>query len=190
MHITKDSSLDEVWKTGWDYLMRAAVDKGHPMRYLTLATGRTGESGLRMIVLREIGEQNSLVLYTDARSAKVEQVKGHSHATILTYHPRHKVQIRLSGTMALHIQDPIADEYWKRVQGPPRKAYTSLLAPGTPIDNPEEAHKWPEELDSKYFCVLVFTPQEMEVLQLNQLAHIRAVFEIEGVGWKGSWMVP
>ncbi|MEM6628998.1 MAG: pyridoxamine 5'-phosphate oxidase family protein [Bacteroidota bacterium] len=190
MLITKESSLEEVWQVAWDYLRRAAVDKGHPMRYLTLATSGPPDIGLRMVVLREIQQDLSLLMYTDARSAKVRQIRENSLTSILAYHPKHKVQIRLQGESLLHQRDVLAQAAWQRVQGPPQKAYNSLLPPGEEVSTPSEAHRWPEEMDEGHFCLIQFRPLELEVLQLNGLAHIRALFTISANERKGKWIVP
>ena len=190
MLITNDSTLEEVWQVAWNYLKRAAVDKGHPMRYLTLGTLAGSEVGLRMVVLREIQENDSLLMYTDARSAKVDQLHLHPKASILTYHPRHKVQIRLLGNTSLHHRDALAHSHWEKVQGPPQKAYNSIMTPGSPINSPEQAHQWPKVMDERHFCVIQFQPMEIEVLQLNGLAHLRAEFKLKGEGWVKSWIVP
>ena len=188
--ISIDNTLAEVWELVWTQLREASSDRSHPFRLLSLGTQMGERVRQRYVVLRAVTAENKFIIFTDLRSAKVEQLKQNPRASLLGYHPEEKFQIHLDVHCTLHHRDSFSQAHWGSIPEPLKKAYTTRLAPGTPITHPGEAHQWPEEMKNEHFCVMVFTPKEMEVLQLNQLEHVRAMFEITPEGEKGQWLVP
>ena len=189
MLITLETPLDQAMDEVVSELKQALVDNRHPFRYLSLATATPDEIGLRYVVLRSINEDLQINIYTDMRTSKTEQIRQNSQVALLFYHPSKKVQVRISGTASLHRQDEESRAHWSRVQGAAQKAYHPNVSPGTPIAHPTEAHSWPEVIDDSYFCVIRIQATELEVLQLNKMEHIRALFKKEK-GWKGQWIAP
>lgn len=176
-------------------LRKGSSDSRHPFRYLSLASFDKvkEESNIRMLVLREIREDHSIVLYTDARTSKVHELESLNNAALLFWHNHYKVQVTLKTEVEIHHQDDIAKHYWKSdVHGPAQKAYTPVVAPGTIIESPAEAHHWPDEYTDEYFCVLICIPYEIQILQLGGKEHFRMKFtrKDKEEEWKGEWIAP
>ena len=176
-------------------LLKGASDSRHPFRYVTMATldPDKGESGIRMLVLREVRGQDNIILYTDSRTEKVDHLQACNRASLLFWHDRHKVQVTAKCDVVIHHQDEMSEKYWKGdVHGAAQKAYTPTVSPGTSIDNPGQAHEWPDEYSDEYFCVLECKPYEMQILQLAGKEHYRIQLdrEDEHDDWKASWIAP
>lgn len=195
MIITSDTDPRGVLQKIARELDNGSSDSRHPFRYLSLATVDTEMSApnIRMVILREITDDWRIFAYTDARSTKVEELKQLNRAALLFWHPHHKTQVTLTARVTLHQDDEVAQKYWQQdVHGPARKAYTPLVSPGTVIDRPEEAHRWPESYSMDHFCVLECELVDLQVLQINGKEHRRLSFQREGHTdtWTGQWIAP
>jgi hypothetical protein len=73
------------------------------------------------------------------------------------------------------------------VQQASRKDYTTQIAPGTPIKNPDEV-----EYNSKenYFCPVKLVPSSIEYLRLKRPNHLRVLFSKSDGDWLGDFLVP
>ena len=182
-------TLPQVAAEAWRMISRAAVDRKHPCRFVVMATAAEAAPGLRYVVLRAI-EEGDLLIYTDARSQKLSELRKQPETSLLFYHPGYRCQVKVMGETKIHRGDVLSERHWSKVQGETRKAYGSVLPPGAAIDSPEAAYDWPAEIDSEHFAVLRVQPEHMEVLQLNGLSHLRARFEYHDEQWRGTWLVP
>jgi general stress protein 26 len=187
MLITRRNNLDEVLEIIFDEIKRSVVDRKHPFRYLVFSSSAKNASS-RYVVLRGIDSKGRLMIYTDGRSRKVEEIRKNNQVQLLFFHPRKKVQVIISGLASL-ADDSKTDGEWESVQGYARKSYTTAKAPGTPVIKPEDAFDWDDELQSKYFRVILVDPFKVEILQLDGQEHLRAIYNKE-TEWKGSWVVP
>lgn len=183
-------SLDGIWETVMHELHRAALDKKHPFRFVTLATISGDQPDMRYVVLREMDEHHHFYCYTDSRSQKVVQLNKNPTLSLLFYHPKKRCQVKVHGTTAIHHQNKISQKHWKKVQGEARKAYQASIDPGKVIDAPTDAHNWDEEKDHSHFVVLQMQPNIVECLQLDGLRHLRAIFKRKENSWAGSWLAP
>ena len=195
MLIKANTKPDQAFSTVINEIKKGSRDSRHPYRYVSLATfnPETEESNIRMLINRKISEEGTVTLYTDSRTNKVQELKALEKAALLFWHDHHKVQVTLKTRVAIHHEDEFAKEYWKSdVHGAAQKAYTPLVSPGEPIDDPREAHSWPEEYTDEYFCVLECVPFEMEILQLAGKEHLRLKFsrESQNEEWEGGWIAP
>ena len=191
MLIEQGNDLNHVWDAVKHELHRGALDRKHPFRFVVLGT--FGESGpdTRYVVLRKVDQELSFFIYTDGRTAKAKSLDLNPRISLLFYHPQKRVQLRVQAEVSLHKGDDLAKEHWSRVQGEGRKAYQSVLEPGSEIKQPEEAFAWFEdESDASNFLVLKIVPSAIEVLQLNGLEHLRAKFFREEGEWRGVWLAP
>lgn len=176
-------------------LKKGSSDSRHPYRYLSLASfdPNDQESNIRMLINREVKKDGTITLYTDSRTDKVKELKALQKSALLFWHDHHKVQVTLKSEVAIHHNDEIAEQYWKKdVHGAAQKAYTPTVSPGTSIDNPAEAHSWPDEYTSAYFCVIRCIPYEIDILQLAGKEHLRLKFSRDGEKseWTGGWIAP
>ena len=195
MLIKKDHSLETAFTDVHDQLKRAGVDNNHKFRFFSVATLNRDEEAIpqsRMVVLRSFSDDWSFEFYTDYRSSKVNEIESHPVISALFWDPSKRVQVRIEANVTLHNRDDVAQERWKDVQGDARKAYTSLQAPGTPVDAPGEAHQWPESLSSDHFCVAVCRTSEIKALQISGMEHIafKARRGSANDEWVKSWIAP
>ncbi len=162
--------------------------KGHPFRYMTMAT--TDEEGgprLRTVVLRRVTEDLKLFLYTDQRSTKVTHIKKNKRASLLVYHPKKLLQLKMDASARCITDEDTLKRYWSGVPLASRKDYTAVSPPGSPISNPD-ALSYSEGLDN--FCILELHPTKIEYLKLKRPNHIRVDYTREGNDWKGQFLVP
>lgn len=191
MLINKWIDLKEVFSTVKHELYRGALDNKHPFRFVVLGTLSDVGPESRYVVLRMIDEQLNFFIYTDQRTEKVKSIELDPRVSLLFYSSQKRVQVRVNGTVVLHHKNDVAQKHWSRVHGLAQKAYHSCLAPGTVIDQPEDAFSWSDQLEKPdYFSVIQVKPLVLEVLQLDGLEHLRAKFTFNNGDWDGSWLAP
>lgn len=189
MLFSDTESISEIWQSLVHELHRGALDPKHPFRFTNLGTiGKSGPE-VRTVVIRSITQELDFVIYTDFRSEKVAELSANPLATLHFYHPGKRAQIRIKAKAEIHNQNEVSKSLWPKVQGEAQKAYTSTMAPSTPISDPNEASDWIENGDDRFFAVLRFIPESIEALQLNGLQHLRIIFS-KSENWKGQWLVP
>lgn len=186
--ITLENSLAEVYEELIQEIKRATVDKKHPFRYVVLSTSGVHVRS-RYVVLRALTEEQEMVIYTDNRSQKIEDIHENDRVQLLFYHAGKQVQLIVSGQVNIHANDEMAQSHWEKVKGNAQRAYNTEAAPGKEIQHPEQGHRWKEQMDDEHFAVLTIQPIEMEILQLNRSEHLRATFKSEN-DWQGNWLVP
>lgn len=185
-----NKSLDEAWKDIRHEIHRGALDSKHPYRFITLTTLGKDQIHSRWVVLRQVDDDLKLYIYSDYRTDKIRDIEERSLTQILLYHDKKKLQIRMQGDATVHHQNELARSHWKNVQGIGKRAYTPLIAPGSPIEAPEDAHQWPENYTDEHFSVVTFEPIELDILQLNRMEHLRARFRKSENEWNKSWIAP
>lgn len=187
MLLTSSDAPSKIWQTVLHELHRGALDPKHPFRFLTLATAGTNFPQVRTVVLRELSSSVEFLVYTDYRTAKVQDLLKIPRVSLLFYHPKKQVQVRVKALATLHVADELAESHWNRVSEKRQSEYKSELVPGTQIENPELG--WETQVESAYFSVLRFSPLSIEVLQLGREGHLRIQFDLAS-GWQGNWLVP
>ena len=194
MIIANNSAPKDILQKTLRELHKGSKDSRHPFRSFSLATFDTDAQmpNNRTVILRQVTNDWRLHIFTDNRSRKVEELSGQNKAALLFWHPYHKLQLRCHCSVNTHQNNDVAEQYWKQVRGPAQKAYTSLLAPGKPIDAPEEAYQWPEEHTMDHFCVLECIATHLQFLQMDGREHRRITFtrETPQDSWQGQWIVP
>ena len=61
---------------------------------------------LRTIVLRKVIEdQRSILFFTHSQSAKVKQLDANPACSLLVYHPKQQIQIRLMASANVHLDE-------------------------------------------------------------------------------------
>ncbi|WP_421870805.1 pyridoxamine 5'-phosphate oxidase family protein [Marinoscillum sp.] len=190
MLIDSSHTTGDVWQVVVQELRRAIVDHRHPFRFVVLGTTDGREVSQRYVVLRDLDDSLNFYIFTDTRTQKVDHLNKLPNCSLLFYHDRKRVQIRINGVVELHQHAGLMERYWQKVQGEAQKAYTRSKAPGTQISTWEEAHHWDESLDSEHFTVLKIIPAQVDVLQLNGLEHFRVRFSKLNQEWTGQRLVP
>jgi len=187
MLFNSSDAPSQIWQNVLHELNRGALDPKHPFRFLTLATSGAQFPQVRTVVLRHMSPAMEFLVYTDVRTAKVRDLLETPRVSLLFYHPKKQVQVRVKAIATLHVEDALAQEHWKRVPEKRQSEYKSGLVPGTRIETPDLG--WETQSESTHFSVLKFSPLSIEALQLAREGHLRMQFEL-AAGWQGTWLVP
>lgn len=183
-------SLDEIWEIVQKEFSKAVSLKRHPFKYVALSTASEGQARSRYVVLRKYLENNRFLIFTDSRTEKIADLTTNEACNLLFYHAGKSLQVRVHGNAIIHQNNTITQQYWNGVKNHSAKAYTSVLAPGSVIKNPQEAYSWNEPATSAYFTVVEIIPSTIEVLQLNRDHHIRALFTFGDNAMDAAFLAP
>lgn len=187
----------------WHLLFRATQERSHPMRTPVIGTcdPDTREPHLRTVILRQVFiQQRQIEFYTDARSAKVGQLRAHPHLSWLFWDDKKSIQVRARGVPMLHHRNEKAQAHWEQIGLEGRKNYAGAAPPGTPA---EEATRglpdfWRDDMPlekSEYafdnFLLIETEVLEMDCLLLHPAGHqrIQYVWDPGQKDWKGGWVV-
>lgn len=182
-------SLEQVYNVAISELRRATVDRKHSFRTVVLSTFDGSRVDARTVVFRVLGQADEVIIYTDSRSAKCHALRQYPDASLLWYHPGKRCQIKAQVRVQIHHQDQVAQHYWQKVQGEGQKSYLSVLAPGSQIQSPDDAWQW-DEPHHQHFAVLSCHIENLEILQLDGIIHLRAFFEKFSEKIIGKWITP
>jgi len=187
----------------WRLLEEAIGDPISPVRTPVLISVSTdGLAQGRTVVLRGFNrQQRQLTIYTDARSAKVAQLRAQPTCTLVAYQPNPMMQLRLSTNAIVNHNNEITHEAWAVMPGPNRCNYLTDPDPGSisvqatdgrPVINAESVPTNDEnEIAYSHFSVIVFTIKELEWLYLPRCGHRRAQFTWdEANSLQSDWLIP
>jgi pyridoxamine 5'-phosphate oxidase len=183
-------SLPEIDAALWRELSRAVRDRHHPWRFATLATVSAQADGVhpeaRTVVLRDCDRvARRLLVYTDARSAKVQQAERRPQGVVVAWSPALGWQLRLHVALVLHTSGLQVSSRWAQLQlTPAAQDYMAPLPPGTPQAGAGTAV--PDRDSRAHFAVLECQVQSTDWLELHRDGHRRARFDAEG----SRWLVP
>lgn len=183
-------TLSDFFQNTKSELARANADRRHPFRNVTLATSQNHIPSQRTVVMRKFDSDFSVTIYTDVRSQKILELKKQPLASLLFWHPKKKIQVRMSGKMEMASQTEETQTIWKTIPPASHLSYTTRLPPGAVVDSPEKVELDPSASDGRHFALLHFRPSEIDILQLNRGLHLRAGFHFKNGGWEGEWRVP
>jgi len=197
----KWKTLDGVLKEIWKMLNRGATHYNDPFHWPVLGTaGKEGPS-LRCVILREFFESDRvLVCHTDTRAAKVQEIASLNKVSWLFYHPKRKVQLRITGRAVLHTDDRLADRQWRHAGIASRLNYCATEPPGTPVDHPSSGlpdfllNKAPTLLETEKgrqnFTAIACRIDTMDWLVLQIFGNRRARFDWNETGLEAKWLIP
>ena len=187
----------------WRLLEEAIGDPTSPVRTPVLISISTdGLAQGRTVVLRGFNrQQRQLTIYTDARSAKVAQLRAQPACTLVAYQPNPMMQLRLGADATVNYNNAITYEAWAVMPGPNRCNYLTDPDPGSisvqatdgrPVINAESMPTHAEnEIAYSHFAVIVFTINQLEWLYLPRRGHRRARFVWDAAGsLKSDWLIP
>jgi hypothetical protein len=192
-----DDILDEIWLM----LNKGATDSDDPFHWPVLGTAAKEGCSLRTVILRQFkASDRILVCHTDARSAKVHEIINYSQTSWLFYHPKKKIQARISGSATLHAHDSYADQQWANTSNISRLNYCTSQPPGTPIDRPSSGlpgvllNKIYTLLETgmgrKNFMAIAVQIYSIDWLILKTTGNQRARFEWDEDRLHATWLVP
>jgi pyridoxamine 5'-phosphate oxidase len=176
-------TLDEIVAALWSELSRASHDKHHAWRTPALATAAADGVDARTVVLREVdAAAQTLRLFSDARAAKVGQLRAVPRALLLMWSPQRSWQLRLSVHVTAQTEGPEVAARWARVKdSPTAQDYLSAQAPGADVHG-----RTPAAIDAPpahFFAVLNAQVLAIDWLELGRSGHRRACFDHQGARW-------
>lgn len=179
----------------WDELARSvqprtrADEPRHGWRRCALATlGPLGPM-VRSVVLRDLErDRRVLVVYTDARSPKVAQLRADPRGELLCWCDRLGWQLRLRCRIEVQTDGLDVTARWARVRHSPAvHDYLSPLPPGHPLAGPGDgldgAAPPPPERVREAFALMLMQVEAVDWLELHPLGQRRAAFDAEGARW-------
>lgn len=197
-------TLDEAEAAIWQMLARAARDRRSAWHTPVLATvGLDGAPQARVLVLRGVDRpRRTLRLHTDARTAKVGEIRREPRVALLFYDAGARLQLRACGTARIERDGETAEAAWAATRMLGRRCYTAPQAPGSPAPGPVSG--LPPELESREptaeesetgranFSVLLAALDRLEFLQLAFAGHRRGAFRAGGEdgAWTRAWLIP
>ncbi len=176
--------LSQVEAAIWRELEAAAHDRSHGWRVGVLATRDGDGVDARSVVLREVdAAARTLLIFTDARSPKAQQIAAHPHGTLVLWSSELGWQLRLQLSMDLQTDGLAVATRWARLKLTPAALdYLSPLPPGSTLDHPLTAAP-PERQSSHHFAVIAAAVRGLDWLELDARGHRRAAFDAAGARW-------
>lgn len=195
------STLHDVLESSWRLLHEGVRNFKSPFHLSTLTTLDGNRPQARIVILREFSEkERMLICHCDVRSPKALQIRNNPNATLLFYHPRKWLQLRLSGSASVHTDDDTAQSQWEKVRIHQRINYCTHAPPGSPTAKPtsglpdllrdKASHLLEGSEARKNFAAIVCRFDEMDWLLLRLTGHIRAKFHWKGDRLDASWVIP
>lgn len=181
----RTNSLDAILDTIWSKLESALLERQSPFRIMSLATSdQAGTVSQRSVVLRALERDDSIAFYTDQRSAKLRYIDQNDQVSLLFYDSNNQVQVTCQGVAQVKNVDT-ADLSNFSLRS--RKDYTTTLAPGTSVGDPEDVSY---DSDKVHFAKVTVVLSKIDYLKLDRERHIRASFKRIDNDWVGDYLVP
>lgn len=191
--------LEQIYARIWDCLARAAAEKNQPFKTMQAATiGLDGAPNVRTVVLRSVSEpRGEIIFHTDLRSPKIVELSREPRIALVGVDPVHNLQIRVTGRAEVVRSGPERLEAWQSSPDHTLTVYRTTLAPGTPIQHPDEAFDanpasvGEEATGFDHFCVVKVRVDSLDWLEHSKNDHHeRARFYREGERWSQGWIAP
>ena len=184
--------LDDILAESAALLAEGEADRASPWRNPTLITlGPDGTPQARTVVLRRFDlARRQIETHTDTRSAKYGELQVHPAASLHGWDAVRHVQLRITGSVTLHVADLVADTAWASLRPQTRETYAVTPGPGTMIAAPDETGKSGEDAAYAVFCVVILAFDRLEYLHLGKDGHRRARFGWTPAGRAAQWLVP
>lgn len=178
------NSLPEIEAAIWRELQAASHTRGHAWRTAVLATREGDGADARTVVLRDVDEATrTLLIYTDARSPKAQQMVAHPQGTLVMWSATMAWQLRLRVRLQLQTDGLALTSRWARLKlTPAAQDYLSPLAPGSTLASPLPSAP-PTSENRNHFAMIAAVVQSIDWLELDPAGHRRAVFEDDRQRW-------
>jgi hypothetical protein len=191
VNFSLDGELARIGATLWAELGRAAHLRDHDWRQAVMATV-DADAGpcARTVVLREVDPATrTLLIYTDTRSPKVQQLGRDPRAELVCWSPRLGWQLRLRCHVEVSGDGLDVTSRWALLRHT-RAAhdYLSPLAPGTALDDVPPAPAAGEARTS--FGVMHARVLALDWLSLDPAGHRRALFDYRDGPGAARWLAP
>jgi len=175
--------MDEVNLPEWRLAIKSSNNKegkSVSKRWIQIATtSKDNLPRLRTVVFRGWSEVNSMLIYTDRRSEKINDININNNVEILWLFPKSKTQYRLKGE-AYEIKENI--RFWDNLSENSKKTWF-WPNPGDKLSQ-RSSYNTPSELERpKTFTVLEIKINYVELLKLERPIHKRCYWS-KHKGWK------
>ena len=176
-------TLAEIESAVWRELAATARDKAHAWRTPVLATVDGDAADARVIVLREVAQdEKRLLFYTDERTAKVLQLRSHPCGTVVMWSAALGWQLRCRVRLTLETSGLAATSRWAKIrQTAAAREYLSPVPPGTALA--EVPHQNSGAVSRAHFAVIEAAIDSLDWLELHPDGNRRAVFDAAGARW-------
>jgi len=173
-------SLETIESRCWQELVACVSDKTHPWRTPVLATTDGERAHARLVILREAdASTRELMFFSDSRSPKLGQMRGHPGATMVVWSAEHGWQLRIEVTLTPYTDGLVTSSRWARLKlSPAARDYLSPLPPGAPVDQ-----LMPDRSSREHFAVVIARVDAIDWLELHADGHRRARFDAAGARW-------
>jgi pyridoxamine 5'-phosphate oxidase len=180
MNAPRLTVLREVEAAVWRELGACVRDKAHPWRVAVLATAGDDGADARSVVLREWDEAaRTLIIYTDARSPKAQQIEAHPLGTLVLWSAMLAWQLRLRVRLGLETAGLRVSSRWARLKmTPAAHDYLSPLPPGSPLVQAVATRE-----SRGHFAVITAEVLAVDWLELHAEGHRRVLIDGEGARW-------
>jgi pyridoxamine 5'-phosphate oxidase len=173
----------------WIAELQSAISRefGDKPAVATLATiEKSGGPRARSVVCRRVLDDGSIVITSDSRTEKVEQLKASPQAEIVLYLPALREQYRLLGSARIAgvapSDVPLRQELWRGLSDATRATF-HWPSPGAKKLDPDESFISALAADApipQNFDVIVIRPKRVEHLQLWTKPHRRRRWMMAG----------
>ena len=188
--ILPNNTLREIPSIIFSELRKAAFKKKHPFKNVVLTTVKEQNPLSRWVIFRKLTTEQNLLVYTDARSEKIKNLRKNPNCGLLFYNNRQGLQIYFNAVSTIHQRNELTKKYWQGIVGKSSENYTTVNPPGSPINSIDKGHITDKDLNNKHFSIIEFIPVNMKILQLSRNGHIRVNFVKINNEWEGSFIVP
>lgn len=180
--------LKDLFAEIWKELKCGTTEDAHPFKACSLASSiADGQVKQRMVILREVTDEKTLLFYTDNRSSKIGQLEQNPVASVLFYNFKSQLQLSIKGKVIIHSSDELWHEHRLKIEGRSINDYNTKSSPGKKIKNPLNV-KRTEEI---HFAVLELIPDTIEYLKLRaEPNRLRAIFTKKNSEWEQTYLVP
>jgi pyridoxamine 5'-phosphate oxidase len=171
----------------WHELQLGARQRDHAWHTPVFATVQAGEPDARTVVLREVDlAAERLYIYTDARAAKVDQVRACPSGMLVLWSATLGWQLRCRLDLKVHDDGLAVSSRWASVRlSRAANDYLSPLPPGADLGSPTRLDP-PTRSDvvaRGHFGVLEGAVRSIDWLELHRDGHRRARFDAQGARW-------
>lgn len=177
------TSLAAIEAEVWRQLALAVTEPLHEWRTPVLATTDGGFGDARSVVLREVDSgARSMLLYSDARTAKVAQIASHPHGTLLMWSRHLGWQLRCRVALSVETTGLALTSRWARIKlTRAANDYLSALPPGASLDPSRPAA--PDRTARAHFALITARTAVIDWLELHADGHRRARFTGADATW-------
>ena len=170
-------------------LFEANTNRRHPFRTAVLGTSdQQGNPAIRTVVIRNVGPNLNVLIYTDSRSPKVGHISQHPEVSMLWYDRESKLQIRLTGSATMVKQD--ASIFASHLKALKESGNISDYTTGIPPGSPVQATNAKDKSESIHFGLIKVVPNCFDILELNRTQHRRFKYQKQNGEWREEEITP